>query len=263
MPVPRKAVILAGGYGTRLTEETGVKPKPMVEIGGGPILWHIMKIFAAYGVNEFVICAGYKGHLINEYFINYRQRRGDVTYDLETGGFERHSPLKEPWKVTVAQTGWDTMTGGRLLRVRQYLNDEPFFMTYGDGVADVDLRALAEFHRSHGRLATVTAVQPPGRFGAFTLHPGEVGVTHFREKPQGDGDSSWINGGFFLLEPSVFDYIEGRDVVWEREPMEQLAREGELAAYRHEGFWQPMDTVRDMTLLEQLWASGKAPWKVW
>jgi glucose-1-phosphate cytidylyltransferase len=257
-----KAVILAGGLGTRLSEETGIKPKPMVEIGGKPILWHILKLFSAYDVNEFIICCGYKGELIKEYFANYFVRRADVTFDLARRETILHTNHCEPWRVTLIDTGENTMTGGRLKRVRDHVGDEPFFFTYGDGLSDVDLDALLDFHRGQGSLATLTAVQPPGRFGAFTLVEGQTRVERFREKPQGDqeGESAWINGGFFVLEPAVIDYIGGDETVWERGPMEELAQGGKLAAYRHTGFWHPMDTLRDKTVLEDLWASGRAPW---
>jgi glucose-1-phosphate cytidylyltransferase len=255
-----KAVILAGGFGTRLSEETGIRPKPMVEIGGKPILWHILKIFSAYGVREFIICCGYKGELIKEYFSTYFIRNADVTFDLATRETIVHANHSEPWRITLVDTGEKTMTGGRLKRVRAHLDNGPFFFTYGDGLSDVDLDALVDFHRLQGTLATVTAVQPPGRFGAFTLVDGQTRIEQFREKPQGDGEGAWINGGFFVLEPGVFDYIEGDETVWEREPMEALARDGELSAFRHRGFWHPMDTVRDKMVLEGIWASGRAPW---
>lgn len=253
-----KAVILAGGFGTRLSEETGVKPKPMVEIGGKPILWHILNIFAAYGVHEFIVCCGYKGELIKDYFANYHLRNADVTFDLARRETILHASRSEPWRVTLVDTGERTMTGGRLKRVRDHLGSDPFFFTYGDGLSDVDLDALLEFHRAQGGLATLTAVQPPGRFGAFTLTDHQTRIEQFREKPT--VDAAWINGGFFVLEPEVTDYIEGDDTVWEREPMERLAHSGELSAYRHTGFWHPMDTLRDKVMLEELWASGKAPW---
>lgn len=258
-----KAVILAGGFGTRLSEETGVKPKPMVEIGGKPILWHILKIFHAHGVNEFIICCGYKGEQIKEYFSNYYLHKADVTFDLAKREVSLHTNDCEPWRVTLVDTGENTMTGGRLKRVRDYVGDETFFFTYGDGVSDVDLNALLDCHRRSGTAATLTAVQPPGRFGAFMLADGQTHVEQFREKPQGDSDGAWINGGFFVLEASVFDYIEDDATVWERGPMEQLARSHQLTAYRHVGFWQPMDTLRDRIYLEESWASGNAPWKVW
>lgn len=255
-----KAVILAGGLGTRISEETQVKPKPMVEIGGKPILWHIMKGYSAHGITDFIVCCGYKGYLIKEYFANYFLHTSDVTIELATNKIEVHRQSSEPWRVTLIDTGENTMTGGRLKRVARYLDpDEPFCFTYGDGVSDVDISALVAFHRQHGKLATLTAVQPPGRFGSVELEGSYI--THFREKPQGDG--SWINGGFFVLSPKVMQRIPGDDTVWEKEPMEGLASEGQFAAYRHTGYWQSMDTLRDRNLLNELWASGRAPWKVW
>jgi glucose-1-phosphate cytidylyltransferase len=258
-----KAVILAGGYGTRLSEETAIRPKPMVEIGDRPILWHIMQIYAAHGIHDFVVCGGYKGWMIKDYFANYFMRSSDVTFDLERNEVEIHRGRAEPWRVTVADTGIDTMTGGRLKQVGHHLNGETFCLTYGDGVADIDLTALVEFHRSQGVAATLTAVQPPGRFGALVLEHDQTLVTGFKEKPRADGETAWINGGFFVLEPKVLDYIEGDATVWEREPLEALAEDGLLAAYRHDGFWQPMDTLRDKMVLEHLWESGEAPWKLW
>ena len=255
-----KAVILAGGYGTRLSEETGVRPKPMVEIGGRPILWHIMKGYAEHGVNDFVICLGYKGFVIKEFFANYFLRTADVTFDLRVNAMKVHTAAAEPWRVTLVDTGEETMTGGRLRRVRHLLGDDTFCMTYGDGVSDVNVAGLVDFHRRQGTLATLTAVQPAGRFGALSLAQGQDRIASFHEKPGGDG--AWINGGFFVLEPQAIDYIAADDTVWEREPMEQLANESELSAYRHDGFWQNMDTIRDRELLESLWASD-APWKVW
>jgi glucose-1-phosphate cytidylyltransferase len=254
-----KAVILAGGLGTRLSEETSVRPKPMVEIGGRPILWHVMKIYAAHGIMDFVVCLGYKGYLIKEYFANYFLHMSDVTFDMSQNKMEVHEGKAEPWKVTLVDTGDNTQTGGRLGRVRRYLDDSTFCMTYGDGVSDVNIKALVEFHRQHGKRATVTAVQPPGRFGAMEIDGNAV--HHFLEKPK--GGEGWINGGFFVLEPGVLDLISGDDTYWEKSPMETLAQQGQLQAYRHHGFWQPMDTMRDKTLLESLWVSGKAPWKVW
>ena len=255
-----KAVILAGGAGTRLSEETVTKPKPMVEIGGRPILWHIMKIYSSYGINDFIICLGYKGYVIKEYFANYFLHMSDVTFDMTRNKMEVHTNNAEPWKVTLVDTGEATMTGGRLRRVRDYVaRDDCFCFTYGDGLGDVDIKATIELHRAQGRLATVTAVQPPGRFGALD-HDGHH-VTSFLEKPAGDG--GWINGGYFVLSPAVIDLIDGDSVTWEREPMERLAREGQMMAYFHRGFWQPMDTLRDKNHLEALWATGKAPWKVW
>ena len=253
-----KAVILAGGLGTRLSEETLVRPKPMVEIGGRPILWHIMKIYAAHGVREFVVCLGYKGYLIKEYFANYYLHMSDVTFDLARNGMEVHHASAEPWRVTLVDTGDDTLTGGRLKRVRGYLGDDDFCFTYGDGVSDIDIAALIAFHRRHGRLATLTAVQPPGRYGAIRVE-GEA-VTGFQEKPGGDG---WINGGFFVLSPKVIDYIAGDDTSWERAPLEQLAADDQLRAFFHRGFWQPMDTLREKNHLEAQWDSGRPPWKVW
>ena len=255
-----KAVILTGGQGTRLSEETTVRPKPMVEIGGKPILWHIMKIYSAHGINEFVICLGYKGYMIKEYFINYYRHMSDLSVDTGTGDVEIHRARTEKWKVTLVETGSETMTGGRIKRAAQYLDpDEDFMMTYGDGVASIDIRALIAHHRTEGRLATVTAVRPPGRFGALEIEDNRV--DRFTEKPQGDG--IFINGGFFVLSPKVHDYIDGDQTVWEKEPMEGLARDGELTSYRHSGFWQPMDTLRDRRELEQMWATGQADWKLW
>jgi glucose-1-phosphate cytidylyltransferase len=254
-----KAVILAGGLGTRLSEETSVRPKPMVEIGGRPILWHIMKIYAAHGIMDFVVCLGYKGYLIKEYFANYFLHMSDVTFDMSENTMQVHERKAEPWKVTLVDTGDQTQTGGRLGRVRRYVGDSTFCMTYGDGVSNVDIRASLEFHKKHGKLATVTAVEPPGRFGAMEIEGNTV--RHFLEKPQGGG--GFINGGFFVLEPGVFDLITGDETFWEKAPMETLARQGQLQAFRHAGFWHPMDTMRDKTLLEGLWAAGNAPWKVW
>jgi glucose-1-phosphate cytidylyltransferase len=256
-----QVVILAGGYGTRISEESAVRPKPMVEIGGRPILWHIMKIYLAHGLNDFVICCGYKGHVIKQFFRDYALDGADVRFDMRENTTTLLRTASEPWRVTLVDTGLETMTGGRLRRAAQYLNDGPFCCTYGDGVGNVDITALMNFHREQGTLATVTAVQPPGRFGAFTLHTGDSRVPSFKEKPGGDG--AWINGGFFVLDRKVIDLIEGDQTVWEREPMEKLAAEGQLAAFRHEGFWQPMDTLRDKQTLEAMWSSGKAPWKAW
>jgi glucose-1-phosphate cytidylyltransferase len=256
-----KAVILAGGFGTRISEETSVRPKPMVEIGGRPILWHIMKTYSAHGINDFVVCCGYKGHTIKAYFNDYFLHAADITVDLRSNDVESHHSSAEPWRVTLIDTGQDTMTGGRLKRIKEYLDGETFCMTYGDGLSDVDITELIAFHRQQRTLATLTATQPPGRFGAFTLGGGEGKITSFHEKPSGDG--SWVNGGYFVLEPGVLEYIDGDATVWEQEPLEGLARGGELAAYRHSGFWQPMDTLRDRMVLEQLWDSGQAPWKVW
>ena len=256
-----KAVILAGGYGTRLSEETGVRPKPMVEIGEKPILWHIMKIYSAYGINDFIICCGYKGHVIKQYFAQYYLHMSDVTFDMRNNQVEIHHNNVEPWRVTLVDTGEKTMTGGRLKRVREYIGSETFCFTYGDGVSDVNITDLIAFHREQETLATLTAVQPPGRFGTFKLAEKQTKVSHFREKPQGDG--AWINGGFFVLEPGAIDYIDGDSTVWEREPLQRLAKDGMLAAYRHYGFWHPMDTLRDKMVLEQIWASSNPPWKVW
>jgi glucose-1-phosphate cytidylyltransferase len=259
-----RAVILAGGFGTRLSEETAVRPKPMVEIGGRPIIWHIMRSYAAHGIEDFVVCCGYRGDVIKEYFLDYHCAGADLTVDLASGDVTVHRSAREPWRVTLVDTGLDTMTGGRLRRVRAYLGDETFCLTYGDGVSDVPIGDLIDFHRREGALATLTAVQPPGRFGALTLPPGEDRIASFLEKPtDGDGgNAAWINGGYFVLEPAALDLIDGDHTVWEREPLERLAQAGELAAYRHEGFWQPMDTLRDRHVLEELWASGQAPWKV-
>ena len=255
-----KCVILAGGLGTRISEETHLKPKPMIEIGGKPILWHIMKSYSAHGVNEFVICCGYKGYLIKEYFANYFLHMSDVTFDMVHNRMEVHEQKAEPWRVTLVDTGEDTMTGGRLRRVKEYLKDEEAFcFTYGDGVADVDIAASIAFHKAHGKLATVTAVLPPGRFGALARE-GDA-VRGFIEKPRGDG--GWINGGFFVLSPKVIDYIAADSTSWELEPMAKLAADNQLHAFEHNGFWQPMDTLREKNLLEDLWASGEAPWKQW
>jgi len=254
-----KAVILAGGVGSRLSEETAVRPKPMVEIGGKPILWHIMKIYAAHGIEDFVICLGDRGYVIKEYFANYYLHTCDVSFDLASGGMEVHRSQTEPWRVTLVDTGEETMTGGRLKRVMSYLGDEDFCFTYGDGVADVDVSALVDFHRAQGASATVTAVQPPGRFGALEI--ADARVRDFEEKPLGDG--GWANGGFFILSPAVDRYLDGDETVWEQGPMQALARAGELACYRHEGFWQGMDTLRDRNHLEELWSSGRAPWRSW
>jgi glucose-1-phosphate cytidylyltransferase len=256
-----KAVILAGGLGTRLSEETAVRPKPMVEIGEQPILWHILKTYSHYGINDFIVCAGYKGHMISEWFANYRLRTADVTFDFSDHSITYREDSAEKWKVSVVHTGDETMTGGRLRRVRDYVGDEAFCFTYGDGVADINITELIDFHRTEGREATMTVVQPAGRFGAVSLHPGQTEVDSFMEKPRGDG--AWINGGFFVLEPSAIDRIDGDATVWEQEPMRSLAHDGQLSAYRHEGFWQPMDTLRDKVLLESLWDSGEPPWKVW
>ncbi len=255
-----KAIILAGGLGTRLSEETESKPKPMVEIAGQPILWHIMKIYAAHGINDFIICCGYKGYVIKEYFANYFLYTSDVTFDMQTNQMHVHDSKAEPWKVTLVDTGIQSMTGGRLKRVKKYVEeDEAFCFTYGDGVGDINITELIEFHQQQKVLATLTATQPPGRFGALAMH--DTKVTGFQEKPQGDG--GWINGGFFVLSPKVIDFIDDDSTVWEQSPMEQLALSGQLAAYQHQGFWQPMDTLRDKHHLESLWQAGKAPWKIW
>lgn len=255
-----KAVILAGGLGTRISEETHLKPKPMIEIGGKPILWHIMKMYSAHGVHNFVICCGYKGYVIKEYFANYFLHMSDVTFDMEHNTMEVHQRKAEPWRVTLVDTGDDTMTGGRLKRVAGYLKDEEAFcFTYGDGVSDIDISREIKFHKQHGRLATVTAVRPPGRYGALQMDGAQV--AGFTEKPRGDG--GLINGGFFVLSPKVIDLIAGDQSSWEGEPLTHLAAEGQLMAFEHAGFWQPMDTLREKNLLEDLWASGKAPWKVW
>lgn len=255
-----KVVILAGGLGTRLSEETVARPKPMVEIGGKPILWHIMKLYSHYGFNDFVICLGYKGYIIKEYFSNYFLHTSDVTIDLLHNKTEVHQQFAEPWKVTLVDTGDHTMTGGRVKRVAPYVNGETFFLTYGDGVADVNVHELLAFHRRHGKLATVTSTQPKGRFGALTLDEQNY-VRAFKEKPSGDGN--WINGGFFVMEPGLFQYIADDQAALEQEPMEKLSCDGQLLACKHHGFWQPMDTLRDKNYLEDLWVSGKAPWKVW
>lgn len=255
-----KCVLLAGGLGTRISEETHLRPKPMIEIGGKPILWHIMKAYSAYGVNDFLICCGYKGYIIKEYFANYFLHMSDVTFDMVHNRMEVHEQNAEPWRVTLVDTGEDTMTGGRLLRIKEYLkNEDAFCFTYGDGVADVDISALIAFHKAHGKLATVTAVLPPGRFGALARE-GDT-VRGFIEKPRGEG--GWINGGFFVLSPKVIDYISQDATSWELEPMAQLAAQEQLQAFEHNGFWQPMDTLREKTLLEDLWSSGNAPWKKW
>jgi len=254
-----KCVILAGGLGTRISEETSSRPKPMVEIGGKPILWHVMKIYSAHGIRDFIICAGYKGYVIKEYFANYFLHMSDITFDMQNNTMEVHERHAEPWKVTVIDTGDETMTGGRLKRVARYVGGESFCFTYGDGVGDVDVTAAIASHNASGKKATVTSVQPPGRFGMLDIEGNSV--VGFLEKPEGDG--GWINGGFFVLEPSVFDYVEDDSMIWEREPLQQLAAAGQLNAFHHRGFWQPMDTLREKQMLESLWDSGKAPWKVW
>lgn len=254
-----KAVILAGGLGTRISEESHLKPKPMIEIGNKPILWHILKVYSHHGIHDFVICLGYKGYVIKEYFANYFLHMSDVTFDMQKNSMEVHQRHVEPWRVTLVDTGDSTLTGGRLKRVKDHIGTEPFCFTYGDGVSDVDISALIAFHRAHGKKATVTAIKPPGRYGAINIEG--ASVSSFQEKPAGDG--AWINGGFFVLDPSVLDLIEGDQTSWESTPLTQLAAQGELQAYQHEGFWQAMDTLRDKTVLEDLWAKGKAPWKVW
>jgi glucose-1-phosphate cytidylyltransferase len=256
-----KAVIVAGGFGTRMTEESVVRPKPMVEIGGQPILWHIMKIYAAYGVTDFIVCCGYKSDVIKSYFVNYAMTRGDVTIDFRSNSLDVQPRDVEPWCVSLVETGGETMTGGRLKRVRDRIGDETFHFTYGDCVTDVDLHRLVAFHRQRGTLATLTAVQPPGRFGALSLDRERTRIRRFVEKPNGDG--GWVNGGFFVLEPGVMDFIEGDSTVWEQQPLQQLAKRGELSAYRHYGYWQNMDTIRDRMVLESQWASDCPPWKVW
>jgi glucose-1-phosphate cytidylyltransferase len=257
-----KAVIFAGGYGTRISEESGIRPKPMVEVGNKPILWHILKIYSHFGINDFVICCGYKSHVIKDYFANYFLHSADVTFDMGLNNMEIHSNASEPWKVTLVETGEDTMTGGRLKRVKDYIGDETFCLTYGDGLSNLDIGALISFHRKQGTQATLTAVQQPGRFGVFNLAHDEMLVSQFQEKPL-NGDTPWINGGFFVCEPSVIDLVRDDSTVWEKEPLEILARSGNLSAFRHAGFWQPMDTLRDKYYLEDLWKSGKAPWKMW
>ena len=254
-----KAVILAGGIGSRISEESLLRPKPLIEVGGRPILWHILKMYSAHGIHEFVICLGYKGFMIKEYFANYFLHMSDVTFDMANNKMEVHHQNSEPWRVTLVDTGEATMTGGRIKRIRDYVGDADFCATYGDGVGDIDITKLLEFHRQQGTWATLTATQPPGRFGSLAL--GDHKVHAFQEKPTGDG--GWINGGFFVLSPKVFDLIEGDHTIWEREPLERLANLGQLSAYQHPGFWQPMDTLRDKVQLEDMWTSGKAPWKMW
>ena len=256
-----KAVIFAGGLGTRLSEETAIKPKPMVEIGGRPILWHIMKIYSSHGIDEFIVCCGYKGFVIKEFFANYFLRMSDVTFDMRFNQMNTHSANAEPWKVTLVDTGEETMTGGRLKRVREHIGNETFCLTYGDGVSNVDVTKAVEFHKQQETLATLTAVQPPGRFGAISLGKEQTKIDSFQEKPEGDG--AWINGGFFVLEPDVIDYVAGDDTVWEQAPLTKLAQDGQLSAFKHDGFWHPMDTLRDKRRLENMWKEGKAPWKVW
>lgn len=255
-----KVVILAGGLGARLSEETTIKPKPMVEIGGKPILWHIMKIYSHYGFNEFIVCLGYKGYLIKEYFANYFLHQSDITIDLEKNKIETHNNYAEPWKVTLVDTGDNTMTGGRILKVKDYIGNETFMMTYGDGVANINIKELIEFHKSKNKIATVTAAQPVGRFGSMEIDSNN-NVKHFIEKPEGDG--KWVNGGFFVLNPEVFEFIDGDHIFFERQPLESLAEKNQLAAYHHKGFWMPMDKLSDKQELEKLWLTGNAPWKVW
>lgn len=255
-----KVVILAGGLGTRFAEETDLKPKPMIEIGGRPILWHIMKIYSKYGFNDFIICLGYKGYIIKEFFANYYMHQSDITVDLKNNSIEYHKSSSEPWRVTLIDTGLNTMTGGRIKRVKDYIDEDTFMLTYGDGVGDIDVLKLLDFHKKHGHLATLTAVQPSGRFGSILIDNNDC-IREFVEKPRGDG--RWINGGFFVLNKKVIDYISDDSTVWEREPLERLSKEGELYSFRHYGFWKPMDTLRDKRELEELWNSGNAPWKVW
>ncbi len=259
-----KTVILAGGFGTRISEETAIMPKPMVQIGSMPILWHIMKMYSSYGHNDFIICCGYKGHIIKKFFSDYFLRKVNVSFDLKNNSMEVLSNNVEPWKVTLIETGENTMTGGRLKRVQEYVGDERFFLTYGDGVSDVNFDKLVDFHLRQKTLVSLTAVQPPGRFGAFNLEQDADLIENFREKPKGDGHgSAWINGGFFVLEPEIFKYIEGDKTIWEREPMENLAQEKQLSAYKHTGYWQNMDTLRDKNVLDEIWTGGKAPWRNW
>ena len=256
-----KAVILAGGLGSRLSEETDIKPKPMVEVGGMPILWHIMKIYSSYGINDFVICCGYKGYVIKEFFANYFLHQSDVTFDMKNNSMEVHQRFAEPWRVTLVDTGANTMTGGRLKRVFSYVAEEKAFcFTYGDGLCNVNILELIKFHEGHGKRATLTAVYPPGRFGAIDIH-NDLSITSFREKPKGDG--GMVNGGFFVLSPDVIDLIDGDETIWEQGPLECLASSSQMMAFQHHGFWQPMDTLRDKNFLEELWVTGKAPWKVW
>lgn len=255
-----KVVILAGGMGTRLSEETDIRPKPMVEIGGKPILWHIMKTYSHYGYHDFVICLGYKGYYIKEYFHHYFLHLSDVTIDMRNNQFDYHNSGAEPWKITLVDTGLQSMTGGRIKRVQKYIGDEPFMLTYGDGVSDVNIKDLVQFHKDNNKLATMTAVQPTGKFGALDINEQDE-ILSFKEKPRGDG--AWVNGGFFVLEPKVLNYLENDGTIWEKEPLEKLAKERQLNAYRHDGFWKPMDTIRDKTELEMLWNSGQAPWRIW
>ena len=256
-----KAVILAGGLGTRISEETSIRPKPMVEIGSMPIIWHIMKTYSHYGVNEFILLCGYKGFIIKDFFVNYATRMSSVEVDLASGDVTLLDAAKEPWKITMVDTGETTMTGGRIRRARDYIGDETFLLTYGDGVSDININALLETHRADKSLVTLTAVQPPGRFGTLTLGSAQTKVSKFLEKPQGDG--AWINGGYFVVEPKAIDYIEGDETSWEQDPLMQIAHDNELSAYKHNGFWQPMDTLRDKNYLESMWENNKAPWKLW
>jgi glucose-1-phosphate cytidylyltransferase len=259
-----KAVILAGGFGTRISEESGIKPKPMVEVGGKPIIWHIMKNYSFYGINEFVICLGYKGWYIKEYFSNYFLHNSDITFHMDKNKMEVHRKFGEPWKVTLVDTGENTMTGGRIKRVKDYIDKETFCLTYGDGVSNVNIAKLLQEHKESNMLVTLTAVQQPGRFGAFMLNKNDNRISNFREKPKADGQTeAWINGGFFIVEPQAIDYISDDNTVWEKEPLEILARTNKLGAFKHYGFWQPMDTLRDKNVLDDLWNSGKAPWKLW
>ena len=256
-----KAVLLAGGFGTRISEETGVKPKPMVELGEKPILWHIMKIYSAAGIDDFIICLGYKGYVIKEYFATYSLHMSDITFDLRRNDMQVHQNGTEPWRVTLVDTGEKTMTGGRIKRIRDYVGDEAFCLTYGDGVTDLDIQKLIKFHQDQKTVVTLTAVQPPGRFGTFSLDQNQNLISSFKEKPKGDG--AWINGGYFIVEPEAFNYIKDDSTVWEQEPLAMMARENMLAAYRHYGYWQNMDTLRDKKVLEELWQTGKPPWKIW
>ena len=255
-----KVVILAGGLGTRLSEETVLRPKPMVEIGGMPIIWHIMKTYSAHGFNDFIVCLGYKGYVVKEYFANYFLHKSDVTIDLKTNSIEVHDSQAEPWKITLVDTGMESMTGGRIKRIQPHINNETFMLTYGDGVGNIDIKSLHDFHKSHGKSCTVTSVQPSGRFGLLSMGDNNS-VKSFFEKPKGDG--AWINGGYFVCEPSIFDYIKGDQTVWEKEPMQQIALDCQMSAFKHEGFWRPMDTLKDKMDLEEMWAEGKAPWKIW
>jgi glucose-1-phosphate cytidylyltransferase len=260
MDINMKVVLLAGGFGTRISEESELKPKPMIEIGGRPILWHIMKIFSHYGYNDFIICCGYKGYYIKDYFHHYYMHQTDVTIDIATNEMQFHKSQSESWKITLVDTGLNTMTGGRIKRVKQYVGDETFMLTYGDGVSDVNIGKLVEYHKKNNSLATLTAIQPSGRFGGLDIS-GDGNVVNFIEKPKGEG--GWINGGFFVLEPKIIDYINDDATIWEKEPLENLTKDGQLSAYKHEGFWQPMDTLRDKMHLEKLWKSDNAPWKIW